>query len=203
MRRRDLAHTAWLQATAYATTATTRAGNPRHHPCAWARAAWLGILATHCILGHRNMHLTASRQGVICLYRTPPIGLIARGVLLFVPLLASIALPYLTLSAFVALAYLVLLASMTISVALTGARSRAPRGTRKIATPWRHYVVGLAAAHPDAPTGETLLLARALMRDLPPESKVVAHPRTPELRTAYGHFGFRPSRGMAMVKEGA
>lgn len=201
MRRRDLTRTAWLQATAYAATAKTRAGIPRPHPYTWACAAWLGILAAHCILGHRNMHLTVSRQGVICMYRTPPVGLIARGALFFAPLLASIALPYLTLSALVTLAYLVLLASMTASVALTGARSRAPRGTRKIDTPWRHYVVGLAAAHPEAPAGETLLLARRLLCGLPSGSAAIAHPRTPELRAAYERFGFRPSKGMAMVRK--
>lgn len=199
MRRRDLTQTAWLQAISYATTATTRTGGFRRHPYTWARIAWPGILAAHCILGHRNMHLTSSRQGVICLYSTPPIGLIVRGVLLLTPLLVTIALPYLALSAIAILVYLVLLGSMTASIILTGRRSRATQGTKKIATPWKHYVVGLAAAHPEAPTGEALLLARRLLLALPRGSVTIAHPRTPELRSAYERFGFQPSKGFAMV----
>lgn len=202
MRRRDLARTAWLQATAYANTATTCTGYPRSHPYTWARLAWPGTLAAHCILGHRNMHLTASRKGVICLYGTPPIGLIVRGAALLVPLAATVLLPYLTLNIIVTLAYAILLGSLTASIALTGRRSRAPRGTTKIAAPCKHYVIGLAAAHPTAPTGEVLLLARGLISRLPPGSVTIVHPRTAELRTAYERFGFQPSNGMAMVYRG-
>lgn len=198
--RRDLARTAWIQATSYAATATTRTGAPRRHTQAWARAAWPGITLAHWVMGHRNLYLTTSRQGVICLYGTPAIGMAARGVALIAPLVVTLLLPSLTLDIIVTLAYLTLFASLTASLVLSGARSRAPRGTKKINLPWRRYVVGLAAAHPDAPTGETLLLARTLLHRLPPRSTVIVHPRTPELRVAYQRFGFKPSKGLAMVR---
>lgn len=197
--RRDLARTAWLQSIAFATTATTMTGKPRQHPRAWALTAWAGFLLAHCFLGHRNLHLTSSRYGTVCLYRNLPLGMIARGAVFVTALLASFFAASTLFATTVVLAYLALLASMTVGVLLSGRRSRAPKGTDKIGVPWQHYVIGTVAAAPGAPVGETLSLARTLIEGLPRNSAVVVHPRTPELRDAYQRFGFVPGKGVKMV----
>lgn len=197
--RRELAQTAWLQGTAYATTA--RCANVRKHPRFWACVAWPGAFVAHCILGHRNLYLTTSRQGVINWYQTPPGGLIFRIIVLSIPPVVILVVPASVFTYIACMAYLVLLGSMIAVGGLTGRRSRAPRGTVKIAVPRRRIVIGLAAAHPDAPIGETLGLARILIHEISAGSVIVVHPRTVELRAAYERFGFRPSKGMEMVFE--
>lgn len=197
--RRDLPHTAWLQALAYATTSTNRSGERRRHPRAWARAAWLGIFAAHWIMGHRNLYLTRSRLGVVSFYQHPPLGMIARGAVFLAPLIAASFSTSPLLGTTVTIPYLVVLASMTTSVSLTGRRSKAASGTPKIAKPRGHYVIGLAAAHPNAPSTETSRLALTLMRQLIPGEAVVVHPRTEKLRGHYERAGFRPSKGLEMV----
>lgn len=197
--RRDLARTAWLQSIAFATTATTRTGKPRQHPRAWALASWVGFLVAHCFFGHRNFYLTASRCGTVCLYRSPPVGVIVRVVVFVAPLIVFIFIGSTLVSTIVSLVYVALLAPMTASASLSGRRSRAPKGTDKIGVPWQHYVIGTVAAGPGAPVGETLSLARTLIEGLPRNSAVVVHPRTPELRDAYQRFGFVPGKGVKMV----
>ena len=198
--RSDLPRTAWLQTLAYATTATTSSGEPLQRPRTWARAAWPGVLATHCIVGHRNLYLTPDRLGVVSFYKHPPLGMIARGGVFFAPLIVTILSGSVLLTAAATLAYLVLLGSMGVSIAVTGRHSKAAPGTSRISKPWRHYVIGLAAAPPAATRCETGLLARALMRQLPPGRAVAVHPRTESLRRTYEHAGFTPSKGMEMVR---
>lgn len=209
IRHRDLPHTAWIQAIAFASTARRKDGTPRHdNPRAWALAAWPAYLFTHTVIGHRNLYLTPSRQGVIGMYQSPAWGLLARVAAFAAPALAiNVALragdliPGQNLAVtVVAASYLALIAPLVIAASFSGRRSHAPAGTPKLKVPIKHVTLGLAAAHPDAPRGETFGHARHLMNDLPPGATVITHPRTPRLRERYEDEGFKRSRGVAMVK---
>lgn len=195
--RRDLIRTAWLQAISYANSSAR--SRIRKHPRAWAVAAFPSLLFAHCIIGHRTFYLTSRRQGVVCLYQSPPWGLFARGAAAIALLYAALSIEGPLADGIVGAVLLLVLASTLASLTATGKRSKAPRGTDKIAKPRGHYVIGLIAAHPSAPRTEALLLARGLVRRLPPGSAVVVHPRTAELRAAYESFGFKPSKGLEMI----
>lgn len=195
--RRDLIRTAWLQAIAYANSSAR--SRIRKHPRAWAVAAFPSLLFAHCIIGHRNFYLTRRRQGVVCLYQSPPWGLFFRGATSIALLYAALSIEAPLADGIVGAVALLVLASTLTSLIVTGRRPKAPRGTAKIAKPRDHYVIGLIAAHPDAPRTEALLFARGLVRRLPPGSTVVVHPRTAELRTSYEGFGFEPSKGLEMI----
>lgn len=59
--------------------------------------------------------------------------------------------------------------------------------------------VVVIASHPDAHELEATLLATRLVKSLPPETTVVAHPRTKALRAQYLKTGFAPSSSKAMI----
>lgn len=201
--RRDLPATAWTQSLAFADTAT-RGGRPLEHPRAWARAIWPAHLLTQAMIGHRNHFMTASRQGVISLYTAPAWGAVARaGVVLAAVLALPAVIPSLTLAVALVCCCLMLLVSASLALVVAGRNSRSARGVSCPRIPLGHVTIGVAAARPDAPTGETLLLARALIAELPAGTTVVVHPRTDELRTAYRKAGFTegPKVPMALMRQ--
>lgn len=211
-RRRDLPRTAWLQAAAFADTARRKDGTAKHsNPRVWAAASWPGYLLSHAVMGHRNLYLTPSGQGVIGLYRAPAWGILTRGAVYVAPAyIVTTAIfaggaprgGYL-IAAALGLAYLVTMVALIIAASFSGRRSRAPEDTPRIAIPRAHVTLGIAAAHPTAPRGETFGHARRLISALPLGTTVITHPRTAKLRALYEAEGFRPSRGVVMVKSTA
>lgn len=199
IRLRDLPRTAWTQAIAYAATAQRKNGRPKfNNPKPWAAAAWLGVLLVQSLFGHRNIYATPSKQGVVALLWHPPLGLIARLLIFLAPLLIAAFMP-LQVITWISVAYLAALVSSLVLQGFTGQRSSAPKGTKKRNLPIRRVTFGTIASHPDAHELEATLLAARLVKSLPPESTVVAHPRTKALRAQYQKAGFAPSSGKAMI----
>lgn len=199
IRFRDLPRTTWTQAIAYAATAKKQDNTQKFkNPKPWAAAAWLGVLLVQFLFGHRNIYATQSKQGIVALLWYPPLSLIARLLVFLAPLLIAAFMPS-QVTTWISVAYLAVLASSLVLQGFTGQRSSAPKGTKKRNLPIRRVTFGTIASHPDAHGLEATLLAARLVKSLPPETTVVAHPRTKALRAQYQKAGFEPSSGKAMI----